>query len=981
MQCLKYFLLWLVCWMLPVHAFTQPGRIVLNFNTNWAFHRGEVKGAEKIAFNDKNWSGVSIPHVMRIEQKHNGGNNVYQGTGWYRRYFKIPAAGRDKRITLCFDGVQTVAGIYLNGRQVATHTGGYLGFVVDITPYVDMDKDNVLAVKVSNTDQPLVPPGKPQSKLDFNYFGGIYRNVSLVMTNKVFISHPLEANKIAGGGVFITYPAVSQASATMGIQTHIVNATANPVNTTLKTSLVNTSGETVATAGSEQIIAGQADKSIQQSLTVTRPQLWHPDHPYRYQLVSVIYRDGIAVDSMITYTGIRHLYFAADGFYLNGTKLYLRGANRHQAYEYVGDAASDNMQYQDALQLKKGGFNAVRAAHYPQSPAFLDACDKLGLLVIECEPGWQFFSKDSLFTAHTFRDIREMIRRDRNHPSVFLWETSLNESPTPATWMQKAVATAREEMPGDQLFVADDYNARSRDYYNVSYKVVNEDGTDPMPARPFLTREWGDSWMADAAGENSLRASRMYTEKGMINQCVLRQNALNGETSEALGGYWDHGGLDAHPRIGGYFVWSYNDYTRGSDPITAFSGVTDLDRTEKFGYYQLQAMQDACNPTYGPMVYIGSYNNQPALDSNIMVFSNCDAVQLYRNNRLCGTITRAQNAATAPAVAAKGGSPYYIFHTGRYEAGSLKAVGILDGKAVCTHIVQTPGAPHHLEIVLAENTPAYYADGYTMTPFYVKVCDQAGTLVSNTRAGQSYPVQLQVSGEGVLMGGNIRSAGIAMQPTEGGIAYGIIRHSNRAGKVQILATSTGLIAGKSVLITSPSPEKMVPDGHHHPWINENKQAIGIDYTNTAGIARQWKEIPLTGKVQVTVEPVIHNNTTAPATQSAMAMTDGNTATGWIADTAGTPVSITLDLQRNYVLTGSRIVWGKDSDWYTYSIAVSVNGTDWISVKNPEKVSGQYYQPVPVNTTTARYIRYLITGVQPETSKVAVKEITLYGPAS
>ena len=149
---------------------------------------------------------------------------------------------------------------------------------------------------------------------------------------------------------------------------------------------------------------------------------------------------------------------------------------------------------------------------------------------------------------------------------------------------------------------------------------------------PSLTREWGDTWMADPEKENGLRASRIYTEKGLLAQCFLRQNALNGSMLEEEGAYWDHARLDANKRIGGYFLWSYNDYTRGTDTITAFSGVVDLDRYEKFGYYQLKAMQDARNPVYGPMVYVASYNNRPDLDSTITVFSNCDKVRLYRNN-------------------------------------------------------------------------------------------------------------------------------------------------------------------------------------------------------------------------------------------------------------------------------------------------------------------------------------------------------------
>jgi beta-galactosidase len=970
LKCRPYIFLLLIYWIFPLNLSGQQTRTVLNFNTNWAFQRGDVNGGEKITCNDKEWAGISIPHVMRIEKKHNGGNAVYQGVGWYRRYFRLSPDYRDKRITICFDGVQTTAAVYLNGQRIATHTGGYMGFVIDISQHIDFEKDNVLAVRVTNTDNPQIPPGKPQSKLDFNYFGGIYRNVSLIVTEKVFISHPLEANKVAGGGVFITYPAVNKNMATVNIKTNIVNATRNPVNALLKTTLVDSNGIAVATAGSSQHIPGQTDMDMQQLLTVNHPQLWHPDHPYLYHLVSVVYKDNAPVDSLITATGIRNISFGADGCYINGEKLYLRGANRHQAYEYIGDAAADNMQYMDALQLKKGGFNAVRAAHYPQSPAFLDACDKTGLLVIECQPGWQFFSKDSLFITNTFRDIREMIRRDRNHPAVFLWETSLNESPTPEKWMQQAVQTAQEEMPGNQLFVADDYNSRSKNHYPVSYKVVNEDGTDPMPSRPFLTREWGDSWMAEAEKENSLRASRMYTEKGLINQCILRQNALNGETSEALGGYWDHGGLDANPRIGGYFVWSYNDYTRGADPVTAFSGVTDLDRYEKFGYYQLKAMQDARNPTYGPMVYIGSYNNQPALDSAIIVFSNCDAVQLYRNNQLCGEMTRSQNAATAPFVAAKGGSPYFVFHTGRYEPGTLKAVGILNGKAVCTHIVKTPGAPHHLEIEIPENQTSFLADGSSMTPFYVKVCDRNGTLISNKTPGQSYSTRIKVSGEGTLLGGNIPGAGISLQSTEGGIAYGIIRHTTTPGDISISATSPELAPANLLIKTIAASAIYVNDGAHHPWINENKTTPAAYYADTITSGQKMPEIKLADK-SISVQPGLH-------LENIDAMIDGNTSTSWAASAGSLPVSITLDLKKTYLLRGSRIVWGKDSDWYTYSITVSANGNDWKEVKKPERVSGQDYKVVLLSATAVRYVRYLITGIQPETSKVAVKEIQLYG---
>ncbi len=198
---------------------------VVNLNTNWAFFRGDVKGAESVKFNDNNWYAVAIPHSMRLEKKHNGGAQVYQGVGWYRRYFKIDKSAAGKRITLNFEGVQQNCDVFLNGEKVATHYGGYLGFVVDITAQVKFNQTNVLALRVVNTNDPLTPPGKELARLDFNYYGGIYRDVSLIITNKLHISDPLEANKIAGGGLFITYPKVSREKAEININTHIVNET------------------------------------------------------------------------------------------------------------------------------------------------------------------------------------------------------------------------------------------------------------------------------------------------------------------------------------------------------------------------------------------------------------------------------------------------------------------------------------------------------------------------------------------------------------------------------------------------------------------------------------------------------------------------------------------------------------------------------------------------------------------------------------
>lgn len=862
--------------------------------------------------------------------------------------------------------------VFLNGEKLSSHYGGYLGFIVDITNKVKFNEDNLLAIKVTNQDDPQTPPGKPLAKLDFNYYGGIYRDVKMVITNQVYISDPLEANKTAGGGLFVTYPKVDSKSATLNIKTHIVNRLVAQNHLDLITTVEDDHGKIVAT--SQRKIKDNTEELIQ-NLNVKQPKLWHPDHPFLYHIISSIYNNNKLVDQVTTTAGIRTIAFKspdgkADGFYINGEKLYLRGANRHQNYQTIGDAASNTMQYRDALQIKNGGFNAVRAAHYPQSPAFLDACDQLGLLVIECEPGWQYFSKDTVFLSRTYQNVREMIRRDRNRPSIFLWETSLNESPSADFWAKEVVRIAHEEMPNDQMFTADDFFAKGKKFYDVSYKVINEDGSDPMPEMPSLTREWGDTWLADAAKENGLRASRMYTEKGMIAQSVLRQNALNGTMLESEGGYWDHAKLDANSRIGGYFLWSFNDYTRGSDVVTVFSGVVDIDRYPKFGYYQLKAMQSARNPIYGPMIFIASFNNQPELDKDIIVFSNCDRVRLYRNHQFLKEISREENNKTAPFISAKGGSPYFLFKTGEYLPGEISAEGYLDDKLVCTHKISTPQKADHLEILVDDKHTKTIANGSDMVPFYIRVCDKAGNLVSNTTANTTFDVNVKVSGNATLVGADRSGAGLK-QPTEGGIAYGIFKTSNLPGPIKITASSAGLMGASVNSFSIQSNDEFVLDGKHAKW--EIEKQADISASNTSTIGDVGAEIKLNAE---NITLLANGDSTLLKN-----LIDDQTSTTFTADRKTLPIILMIDLGHAHDVTGSRIIWGKDSDWYTYSLEVSSDQKNWKSIFKDKSASGQEYKPEIFDASNVKYIKIIFSGVQPEKSKLAIAEIKFYGKNS
>lgn len=287
-----------------------------------------------------------------------------------------------------------------------------------------------------------------------------------------------------------------------------------------------------------------------------------------YRLETSIYIDGNVVDRIHTNVGIRTIKQTTEGFFINGEKLYLRGTNRHQCFPNVGDAVSNSMHKRDALLIKQGGYNAVRAAHYTHDPAFLDACDEYGLLVVECIPGWQHWNNDPVFAQRLYQAGRKMIRRDRNHPSIFLWETMLNETRYPKYVADSIQHIAHTEYPGDQMYTAGDYwgHQEVADCFDAYYKQVDKfpaDGDvmtniteDMISIAALYSREWGDG-----AGDKP-RVSLAEDEYEQWRQCRSRLECLDGR------GYFDWCMLDANPHMAGHFSWCFMDIARGLSRTT-----------------------------------------------------------------------------------------------------------------------------------------------------------------------------------------------------------------------------------------------------------------------------------------------------------------------------------------------------------------------------------------------------------------------------
>ena len=967
-----FFRIFFFCSMLvfcsfPALAGEAEARVVLNMNTGWAFHRGEVESGGQPGLDDSGWIAATIPHIMQLEKKHCGGDIIYDGVGWYRRTFRVPSQYKDKQIKISFEGVMNACEVYLNGQKISAHRGGYVGFVTDITTRINWDRDNLLAVRVSAEYDPLTPPGKPQAGMDFYYYSGIYRDVEMVISDPLHITHALEEDEVAGGGIFVTYPVVGKEKAVTHVKAHVRNEGKRKRKAQLRTQLIDKSGKIVTCQLTPfRLSAGEAIH-LEQNLEIVHPSLWHPYDPNLYTLQNEIVENGKVVDCHTESIGIRTIAYTRDGgFYINGESLYLRGANRHQAFAHIGDAAADSMQERDVIDLKRGGCNAVRAAHYPQDPAFLAACDKYGLLVVECIPGWQYFKNDSTFISRLYEVGKQMIRRDRNHPSVILWETALNESRYPAEIARNLYAIAHTEYPGDQMYTAGDYfgHADRVDCFDVFYKQVSrfpKDGDvmsnypeDQIAVKPLFCRGWGDG-----VGEKP-RVSLMENEEEQLKQCRGRFLQLNGH------GYFDWCMLDANPRMGGHFLWSYNDYARGAEQETMFCGIVDINRYPKFSYYMMQSMRDKeiSQPGLydGPMVFIASQNTASRYVSSvneITVFSNCDEVRLFRNHHLIGKQMRKERTPLYRSIVEKGGSPCYVFNAGTYEAGELVAEGIVDGKVVATHSVRTPEQPRQVKIWLKEENIQPVADGSDMIPVYFKVCDSNGTLVNTS----DVRIHISVSGEGSLIGDGIERIGINPQLVEGGVGYALIRTTCRPGKIHISVTADGLRGDTREIVTRRYDGVFVPEGYHVPYSGDEEEGVVVKATVWENVIRTKTPLKVV-RVEATSEQKRYE---------ASHITDGDDFSWWIADDESQPQIVLLELERSVNVFASRIRFQKDSSTYTHKVEISIDGKNWETLYERE-CTGWDFKPVQIG----KELKYMRLTIEKSSEGAAgLAEVTLY----
>ena len=699
------------------------------FNDNWEF---QLKPSDPVSI-------VSLPHSPKLEPLVIKGQ--FTGEVIYRKRFDY-TLDNGKRLLIEFEGAMHTAKIVLNGKNVGQHVGGYLPFQIDLTEALK-DSANVLEVFLDNREDPTIPPGKPIKDLDFYYHAGIYRNVWLEEV----------------GGVQIQYPYFQTIDANPSLATLQLDFELKyePDWIILPLQVQAKLGEATFTLTNELFLDSTNVISYTGKINLKTPQLWSPSDPKRYDLkIDVIYaQDTIAKQTLKV--GIRKPELKADGFYLNGTKLFLSGTNRHQEYPYVGYAVPDNAQKRDAQLMKDAGFNFVRLSHYPQAPSFYEACDELGIIVMDAIPGWQFFGPPP-FEQRCITDLEALMLRDRNYPSVIFWENSLNETEMPKEFMLDMNRILKAQIgsngfsagwldhPSYDVFIPARQHAKTPDYW-ANYKPK---------AKALFIAEYGDwEYYAQNAGfnqtqfadltptERNSRHLRGASEKALLQQAFNFQEASNSNRKGA--------------NIIGEANWVCFDYNRGYSPDLEASGIYDITRLPKYavGFYKSQLLDATKKP------YVKIATNWTALSpTSLTVYTNCEQVELFLNDK-----SILKKSASLGLASDYLPHPPFQFQIPAFEAGKLVAIGFNRKVRVSSDQVQTPGKP--VQLTLELDTLQHGIDTAKADLIFVraKLLDANGTVVPTNDYKVTFSVQAQ-------------DAGLvcpAIQPIEAGIATALLR--------------------------------------------------------------------------------------------------------------------------------------------------------------------------------------------------------------
>ena len=823
----------------PMAAAGQAAaRLQLTADAAWKFQLGDPAGAEQLQFSDTTWRTVDLPHDWSIESvpvkgstSGSGEGFFPAGIGWYRKSFTAPGEWQGKRVSVEFDGVYRNATVYLNGHKLGFHPYGYTSFDFDLTPSLILKHRNILAVRVDNSAQ-------PNSRW---YSGsGIYRHVRFVIT---------DTTHVAKWGVFITTPTASSASSQVSIKTRVVNDSALATTVNVSTILFDAAEKQVGTSSSSLSIAPGKDAEAAQKITVQSPALWSPASPVLYHAVSQISRDGKIVDTVTNPFGIRSLSWSADqGLLLNGKAIKLTGGSVHHDNGPLGAAAFDRAEERKVELMKAAGANAVRSAHNPPSPAFLDACDRLGLLVLD-EPFdmWEAhkvkFDYGTYFDEWSKSDVSSMVLRDRNHPSIVIWgigneipELEVGRGRELAKQLADQVRTLDSTRPLTLAFPGTTTNPNAAavfsqlDITGYNYNILPTYAADhkSLPNRLMLTTEsypanafplWqisqdnsyviGDlTWTAmDYLGESGIGAWSYGTPAEAQTASQMMGGMMNTATIDKMFTGMANG-IDmnaamaqsaADPAMKAIAAIFMHDYPWHS----AVCGDMDLTGFRKPQSYYRDILWNGGDRVYatvrlpepeGKKIIAVGWASYPTLATWSWPGQEGKELQVevYSGAEKVQLYLNDKLIGEKPTGREQ---EFKAVFTVPYAPGTLKAVGLRGNSKVAESILTTAGKPAALRIT-ADRT-VVQADGQDLSYLAVEAIDADGHFQPHA----DEDLQFSITGPGVIAAvgnGDAQDSasyqGNRRKLFEGRAAV-IVRTSRQAGPITLKASTTGLTDG------------------------------------------------------------------------------------------------------------------------------------------------------------------------------------------
>jgi beta-galactosidase len=724
----------------PAGAAAPEGRLLLSLNRNWRFSRAPVEAGHARDFDDSGFERVVVPHTNVRLPWHGFSEKASQLVSLYRRRFRLPPEARGRHVFVDFEGVMTASIVWINGVRLGEYKGGYTPFSFELTKHLDFDGENVLAVDVDSTERADIPPFGYE--IDYLTFGGIYREVALRVVPGTFIEN-----------VFAKPRGVLTAQPSLDVECFLQSLEPARRALTLEVEL-REGGRTLARATRRVPPSPAASEPV--SHTVHLDQLgpialWDLAQPRLYQVQVRLLDGSRLLDEDERTTGFREAVFTDHGFELNGKVVKLRGLDRHQTFPFVGQAMPARVQRRDAQILRHElSCNMVRTSHYPQSRHFLDACDELGLLVLEEIPGWQHLG-DEAWKQLSVDYVRRMIRRDWNHPAIVLWGVRVNES------KDDHELYLRTNALGHQLDPTRQTGGVRYDYQSELLEDVFTMNDFGFPLRPpnhprYLNTEFVGHTFPTKTIDNVER----------LTEHTLRHARI-------------HDQLASDPRYAGGLGWCAFDYNThgdfGSGDHVCYHGVSDIFREPKpaAGFYKSQ-----CDPSEKVVLepaFHWARGDESVGFSKAVVSSNCDHLKFYIDGTL---VTEADpDRGQFPHLR----YPPFVVKLGElfHRWGDLRIEGYLQGRQVVDRSFSGKGVD--AQFALLPDDTRLLADGADSTRVVLRVSDEFGAV----RPFANDAIRLELEGPAEIVGDN-------PFVLVGGTGAVWVRAGERPGRVRLKGT-------------------------------------------------------------------------------------------------------------------------------------------------------------------------------------------------